>query len=95
MTSASFPFSIKISAVDKSAAQIRALKNNLGGLAASTKIAREQFKLMAREAGLASAATNLKTSVMGLGLYLRGNSSFIHADTRGLLGRKAPSRWIG
>ena len=36
-----------------------------------------------------------KTSVMGLGLYLRGNGSFIHIDTRGLIGRKAPSRWIG
>lgn len=36
-----------------------------------------------------------KTLIMGLGLYLRGNGSFIHIDTRGLLGRKAPSRWIG
>ena len=33
--------------------------------------------------------------VMGLGLYLRGNGSFIHIDTRGLLNKKAPSRWIG
>jgi len=36
-----------------------------------------------------------KQSVMGLGLYLRGNSSFIHVDTRGLLGRRAPARWVG
>lgn len=33
--------------------------------------------------------------VMGLGLYLRGSRSFIHLDTRGLLNKKAPSRWIG
>ena len=37
----------------------------------------------------------LKTSIMGLGLYLRGMSSFIHLDTRSTLGRKAPARWIG
>lgn len=36
-----------------------------------------------------------RTLVMGLGLYLRGNGSFIHIDTRGLLGKKAPSRWVG
>ena len=36
-----------------------------------------------------------KTLVMGLGLYLRGMRSFIHIDTRGLLGRKSPSRWVG
>lgn len=32
---------------------------------------------------------------LGLGLYLRGNQSFIHLDTRGLIGRKAPVRWRG
>ena len=34
-------------------------------------------------------------SVMGLGLYIRGSGSFIHLDTRGLLGKRAPSRWLG
>ena len=36
-----------------------------------------------------------KKSIMGLGLYLRASGSFIHIDTRGLLGKKAPSRWLG
>ena len=36
-----------------------------------------------------------KKSVMGLGLYIRGSGSFIHLDTRGLLGKRAPSRWLG
>lgn len=31
----------------------------------------------------------------GLGLYLRGEKSFIHLDTRGLIGREAPARWFG
>lgn len=39
--------------------------------------------------------SGFKTSIMGLGLYLRGMRSFIHVDTRGLLGKKAPSRWVG
>jgi len=39
--------------------------------------------------------SGFKTSIMGLGLYLRGMKSFIHIDTRGLLGRKSPSRWVG
>jgi len=36
-----------------------------------------------------------KTLITGLGLYLRGSGSFIHIDTRGLLNKKAPSRWLG
>jgi hypothetical protein len=37
----------------------------------------------------------LKKNCFGLGLYLRGSKSFIHLDTRGLIGRKAPARWRG
>ena len=37
----------------------------------------------------------IKKNVFGLGLYLRGKQSFIHLDTRGLIGRKAPVRWRG
>jgi hypothetical protein len=36
-----------------------------------------------------------RENVMGLGLYLRGIKSFIHIDTRGLLNRTAPARWLG
>lgn len=66
MAKKTFPFSIKISAVDKAAAQIRRVRESVKGLAASTKKAREQFKLMAKEANLSGSVNNLKTSVKGL-----------------------------
>lgn len=43
-----------------------------------------------------SAASNISLTKnnFGLGLYLRGKSSFIHLDTRGLIGMRAPARWL-
>ena len=38
---------------------------------------------------------SLTKNNFGLGLYLRGIKSFIHLDTRGLIGMKAPARWLG
>jgi len=45
--------------------------------------------------GETSRIIMMKRNCFGLGLYLRGSQSFIHLDTRGLIGRAAPVRWRG